>query len=58
MQIFSGFVITGHVRGDLTESGRQGSGLQVTENGVNSNDICLKQCAIYLPAVKKMVTVP
>ena len=35
MQIFSGFVITGHVRGDLTESGRQGSGLQVTENGVN-----------------------
>ena len=38
MQIFSGFVITGHVRGDLTESGRQGSGLQVTENGVNSND--------------------
>ena len=38
MQIFSGFVITGHVRGELTESGRQGSGLQVTENGVNSND--------------------
>ena len=37
MQIFSGFVITGHVRGDLTESDRQGSGLQVTENGVNSN---------------------
>ena len=28
MQIFSGFVIIGHVRGDLTESGRQGSGLK------------------------------
>lgn len=37
MQIFSGFVITGHVRGGLTESGRQGSRLQVTENEVNSN---------------------
>ncbi len=37
MQIFSGFVITGHVRGDLTESGRQGSGLQVTVHSVLSN---------------------
>ena len=39
MQIFSGFVITGHMRGDLTESGRQGRRLQVTVHTPLSREV-------------------